>query len=440
MSSCGADLEANNLAGSLSYNLNFPIPTVDFSGAEFQFPNTGDLYAGISKLTNADLTTGVIDGTGTFDQLMRGFTTHLMKEYNASRITGAEYTKAYIALTTAAMGNAVQYLLGRDQAYWAAQLSQTQAITAAVQLESAKIEARAKLIALSMEAENTKANVALTKMKLATESETYCAALYNVTNLLPAQLANTVAQTANTVKNTDIAGYTLNDIMPNQKAKLIAETADVVKGTQVADYNLQQILPAQRDKIFSETALIVKQQDLIDSQISAQLVKTDIDQYNLSDILPTQKTQLTTQTAGQTISNSTATYSLANILPKQADLLEAQVDGQELQNNTQTFNLAEILPQQKLLLVEQTDAAAAQTKDSNPSDASLVEGVLGKQVDLYDQQIVSYKRDSELKAAKVFTDGWTISKTIDELVTIPTTFGATTIDTVLGVIKTNNNL
>ena len=72
----------------------------------------------LTVLDNDALTTVAIEGTGTFDVLMRAFELHLEREYNAGRITGDQYTKAYVAMTTAAMSNAVQFLMGRDNAYW----------------------------------------------------------------------------------------------------------------------------------------------------------------------------------------------------------------------------------------------------------------------------------------------------------------------------------
>jgi hypothetical protein len=78
----------------------------------------------ILKIGLPDLTTGTVGGSGTFDGLMVSVKAHLMEEFNAGRITGGEYTKAYIALVQVAMTTAVQFLLGRDQAYWAAVVAQ----------------------------------------------------------------------------------------------------------------------------------------------------------------------------------------------------------------------------------------------------------------------------------------------------------------------------
>ena len=113
--------------------------------------------------------------------------------------------------------------------------------------------------------------------------------------------------------------------------------------------------------------------------------------------------------------------------------------GLEHSNSTALFNLQTMLPQQHELLVEQTEVQRAQTLDTR-SDGITVVGTVGKQKDLYSQQIVSYQRDSELKAAKLFADAWTVQKTVDEGFVAPANFQNPSLDSVLGHIKTNNNL
>ena len=297
---CGAETEGNALFQTLTAGVNFEIPQIDINGPNFQIPGGTDsaLYHQVSKLTNDDLTSGTLEGSGTFDALMRGFKVHLKEEYNQSRITGAEYTKAYTALVESAMGQGVQYLLGRDASFWQGVSAQIQAITAKLQLETARVRhATAQLEALNQEA-----TFALTKMRLANESMQYC----------------------------------------------------------ISKFNLEQMLPAQK--------------------------------------------------TGQDIANSTATYNRDEILPRQRDLLK-----------------------------EQTEVQRAQTLDSR-TDGALVVGSVGKQKDLYSQQITSYQRDSELKAAKLFSDAWTVQKTVDEGFPAPSNLQNPSLDTVLGHIKTNNNL
>jgi len=274
--SCGAEIQANALLSSLLVGEDVALPAIDFSDEKFQFP--GDLINNIksliTRLSNEDLTTGSLDGNGTFDALMRGFKSHLREEYDKGRITGADYTKAYIALTESAMSNAVQFLVNRDQAYWSAITAQLSALTARTQLEMAKMQlAGAKFDALT-----SKSNFGLTKLKLATEDMNYCIAKYQ------------------------------HEIM---------------------------------------------------------------------------------------------------------------------------------LPAQKLLIDEQAETQRSQTQDAR-SDGSPVLGSVGKQKDLYNQQIVSYQRDAEVKAAKMWTDAWITMKTIDEGLAAPDGFTNVNLDKVLQVLATAN--
>jgi hypothetical protein len=277
---------ATQILSELTAGVDFSLPAVDLSGAIYQVPDPGSLSVSPSHLTNADLTTGVIDGTGSFDVLLKGVKAHLTEEFDKGRITGDQYAKFHAELVAGAMQNAVAFLLGRDAAYWQAVTAQQQALAAQaavviarIQLESEKV----KLRALNYEMLTNKATYALTELKLATEAVTY-----------------------------DTAKYTLEQMLPSQKALVDAQKADA------------------------------------DSQ-------TAVNNYQLSDILPTQKK----------------------------------------------------------VLSEQAEQTRAQTLDVR-SDGSAVIGLIGKQKDLYAQQITSYQRDAEVKAAKIFTDAWITMKTIDE--------------------------
>ena len=320
--SCGAEAEGNSLFQTLTAGVSFDIPQIDVTGPSFQIPGGMDseLYKEVTRIANSELTTTTLDGTGTFDVLMRGFKAHLKEEYNQSRITGAEYTKAYTALVESAMAQGVQFLLGKDASFWQAMSAQIQAITAKLQLETARV----RHTTAQLEALNQEATFALTKMRLANENMQYC----------------------------------------------------------IGKFNHEQMLPAQK--------------------------------------------------TGQDIANRTAVYNLDMIMP-------LQKVGLEHSNSIALFNLQTMLPQQYELLVEQTEVQRAQTQDSR-TDGALVVGAVGKQKDLYSQQITSYQRDSELKAARLFADAWTVQKTVDDGYVAPANFQNPSLDSVLGHIKTNNNL
>ncbi len=360
---CGADTEANELISDLTTDISFEIPAIDLDAVIFKLPGdeTIPMYGQVTPLTNADLTTGEVSGSGSFDALMRGFKAHLTQEFEKGRITGAEYAKAYTTLTQNAMAAGVQFLLGRDQAYWAAQLAQLQAITARVQLETTKLQ----LAQVQLEALNSKANYALTKMRLSSESMTYCIAKYNLENTLPAQKDQILQQTENLVTEDAVNQYQLTDMLPKQLEMLTAQVAQQIAETDISEYNLSNLLPGQLAKLEAET-LNVEQQ-------------TDIGEYQL-------------------------TY---------------------------------ILPKQLALTTEQVETQRSQTLDTR-TDGSAIVGSVGKQKDLYSQQITSYQRDAEVKAAKMFTDAWITQKTIDEGLLPPTGFTNASLDDVLDVIKANN--
>ena len=312
MAGCGAETEANALITSLTQDVSFTIPNVDLSGPEYQFPGGtgGPLYQDVTPVTIEELTSGTVDGTGAFDVIMKSMKAHLQEEYKANRISGAEYTKAYIAMVQSAMDQGVQFVLQKDQAMWAAINAQMSAITGRIAMETAKVQ----MASIQLEAQTARGNYALTKMKLSTESITYCTAQYQLASMLPVQLA-----------------------------------------------------------------------------------------------------KLTAEKVGQEAQNTTLQYTLANILPQQVENLKAQ----------------------ETLYDEQMEAQRGQTSD-NRTDGSIIKGVMGKQKDLYVQQITSYQRDSEVKAAKLFTDAWITQKTIDEGLLAPSGFQNASVDVILANLKLKN--
>ena len=275
---CNADNIGKALFSNLIAGEDFSIPDVDFSDPKWELPASLDtaLQADVKSVELEDLTERRVGGDGSVDALMEFASAHLKEEFDKGRITGAEYTKAYTSIMTAAMQTGLQFLLQRDAVRWAGITAQIQALASKVNLETAK----AQFIA-------AKATVRVTE----------------------AQYAN-----------------------------------------QVIDLSIK------------------------DSNYC-------ISQYNLNSVLP----------------------------------------------------------QQLILTNEQTEAARAQTLETR-TDGSPVRGSVGKQKDLYTQQITSYQRSSEINAAQMFKDAWIAHKSIDEGIDTPASFNATSISEVLASIKTNNGL
>jgi hypothetical protein len=287
---CGADTLANELLTSLTAGKSFALPVVDLTGPQFAAPTTPAGEGNANRLENDDLTTRTVGGDGTFDAIMAGVSAHLKVEFEKGRITGEQYTKAYIEISAAALGNAVQFLVQRDNAYWQAvtaqlqaQVAQTAIVEARVKLEIAKVQ----LQALRYEANTAEVNYGLVKMKLATESVQFCTGKFQLEHMLP-----------------------------EQKLMIIAQRKSAEEGLE---------------------------------------------------------------------------------------------------------------------------AARAQTLNTR-SDGTQILGLMGKQRDLHEQQITSYKRDAETKVLKIFSDAWITMKTIDEGLQPPSGFANANLDTMLSTIRDNVGL
>lgn len=436
--SCGADTSANTLMQNLLAGKDFTVPNVELNSDNLKLPQgaNSEMYSSILRLNISDLTQGKVGGEGAFDALMTSIRAHLLQEYEKGRITGGEYTKAYAELVAAGMAQATQFLLNKDQVYWTAQQSQIQAVTAMIQMESERM----RLAALKFEALTSEANYALTKLKLANEDIQYCINKFNLEQMLPGQKLLLDAQVTGQQTANDKGRYELTNMLPKQAEGLGLENDGKTISNNTATYNLSSILP--------------KQAAMLEAQKDGQVVQNDQGRYTLQYLMPAQLEKLTADTERVQVDTLiarynlsmilpvqylTAKYNLDNMLPIQKAMVEAQKEGQLITNDTASYQLQFTVPQQYQLLKEQTETQRAQTLDSRTDGAAVV-GYVGKQKDLYSQQIDSYKRDAELKAAKLVSEGWMTQKTIDEAALTPSSFQQNMVDAVLQRVKQNNGL
>lgn len=286
---------ALDLLAAVTTGVSFDIPVVDLSSPVFQLPGdiTAEFYQPVTRVSLDTITDTNPDGIGAFDRFMAAGKAHLLMEYESNRISGAEYTRAYIALMELAMTNATQFILSREQTFWDGQRAQIEAITGRALLE----QQRLTTAKIRFDANTAKANYAKTVLSLSTESVAY-----------------------------DQGKYTLDFILPKNST----------------------LLDTQKEKLDAELLIIPKQGKLVD---------------------------------------------------------------------------------------EQVEATRAQTMDFRTDGTTPVTGSVGKQKELYSQQITSYKRDAEIKAGKLFSDAWITQKTIDEGLLAPNSFTNASLDQVLGKIK-----
>ena len=350
--SCDNKLEIDDIYNHLIAGYNDYFPNINWNDDLYNLTHDpiNDIRNRVHKVEIADVTTGIVNGTGAFDQFMKSAAAHLREEYDKNRITGADYTKAWISLMESSMNQAVVFTIQKDDAYWKAIGAQLAAITALINMEVQK----AQLAALKTQTDTQKANFALTKAKIYTEELQQCQIKFQTEQLMPSQKLQVDAQTVLTGAQTLQVSYTTSDMLPTQKAQVEAQTSQVI--------------------------------------------------YTTSNMLPTQK---------------------ANT---------------EAQTEQVVFTTTNILPENKKLIMEQTETQRASTLDTRTDGATVVKGSIGKQKDLYSQQITTYKRKSETDAAQLWLSAWTVHRTTDEELEPPMQLMNPGINEVLDTIKVRNAL
>lgn len=233
------DTRAKELLTSITDGLDFSVPNVDFDDASLQIPES--LAEALQKvpeqLTNDSLTEGCIEGEGTFDQIMKALKDHLTDEFEAGRITGAEYTKAYVAMMQTALQSAVQYLLGRDTAYYQALGAQAQALTLNIGAYTAKVQlaiAQAQALQNKAQYANTVLNLAATDKQMEAED-----AQIKQTNaqviLIGEQSEQAHAQVSDTMRDgsTRVTGYTGNQNALLKQQVIAFKKDSVIKAAKI---------------------------------------------------------------------------------------------------------------------------------------------------------------------------------------------------------------
>ncbi len=141
MANVFTEREAQEILEYLTKGLDFSIPNVDFNAEAFKIPDglATALQHTPKPPTLEELTERIVNGNGVFDAIMTAMKAHIKEEFEANRITGAEYSKTYTAMLQYALQYAVQYLLERDRAYYAALGAQAQALSMNIDAYTAKV-------------------------------------------------------------------------------------------------------------------------------------------------------------------------------------------------------------------------------------------------------------------------------------------------------------
>ena len=193
-------------------------------------------------LTNEDLTTGTLNGTGVFDILMKSTNEHLQEEFSKGRIKGAEYSQVYLGSMNAVMAQATQFLLQRDQASNQALLIEKQ--VELIELEKDKLALESQLVSkqiLKMQQETVllEAQVELMEQQLVTER------------------ANTTNITTGTIGKSQTKLTTENNNLQKQGSLLDTENL-LVNQNRLNAIEQNTVIVNQADKIGAEKELLTQ--------------------------------------------------------------------------------------------------------------------------------------------------------------------------------------
>lgn len=240
----------------------------------------------ITKLTECTL-----EGSGVLDKLLHTARVHLQDEFQQGRITGKEYSNAYIAIYDRMVQSAIAYTLAAEKAPY--EIAQLEAQTALTEEQRKQVE------------EETRYR-------------------------LPAEIQQIQAQTAlTTQQKTNLEADGLN--IPKQ-GELI--DAQVVATLREGDLKEKQILLAEKDVLLRDKELSIKEQQLLlaakDLLLKAEEIEVAKSQAKLyAQKVITEKAQVDSSVVGA-----------GSVIDTNNRLLNAQADAYEKEQVIKAVKLA----------------------------------------------------------------------------------------------------
>ena len=268
ISGFNADKLSEQLLWNLTKDLDFTVPDIDFTDPKYNLPDDffDKIKAGTTKVSVDDLTSGVPQGTGVFDKIMASFSKHLEEEFKRNRITGAEYSKAYIALVQAAFSGAVQFLTARDQVFWQAIAAQLNAYNSLIQMETAKVNAQIAVAYAHINVNKSRAEYAVTKLSLASGDANYKNACENIettrSNTTDTRLDGEIIK-GTAGKQKDVYTQQITSYQRNDELKAAKVFSDAWISQKAIDEGLEPIDNFTNNKVNSVLDIIITKNGLV---------------------------------------------------------------------------------------------------------------------------------------------------------------------------------
>lgn len=333
-----------------------------------------DLNIPLVQVSNEDLTTREVDGTGIFDFIGSSVMNQLEMMTNRNLISKAEVANVYSTLLVQGLQTSAQYALEKANILNQSYAMKIQAVQAAVTV----LQAKAQML------------------------------------MLPIQLRLQYAQLETQLKQLEL--LKVQTEIEKEKYPQIQAQTDLV----LAQTDAQRI----QNEHLKEQAYILQEQ-VKQSGIATQLQTLQLDQQALTNNKLVEDTKLTdaqTQLQLKQVMLADVQKVQAKAAIKlQAQQLEKEKEGLALVKAQTAAAYAQLAA-----LKEQIKAAKAQYNDQ--IDGKPIGGVLGAQIAVNKAQAVGFERDGFIKFMNQAQSGWAAKKTADIATMAPSSYSALGID------------
>ena len=321
----------------------------------------------MAEINVSEVTSGNIEGSGAFDEIMKAAQIRLNHEYEKDRIKGTEYSKVYLGSMEQAMQQSIAFVLGRQQASAQADLTILQGSLIEIEKENAKKQGELidqQILKMQAEVHVLEKELIIMDSKILVAEQEVKKSMQEAINL-EAQLPQIQAQTSNI----------------NADTKLKAQQ----------EINMQK----QNDKTDQE--ILVLQQEVLSAIEQVKLVIAQVAKMEQDVELATYQTFSEAAKTLDELPNASggAAYPLAGLLLKQKNKMQEEIE----------------------LLQAKKHTEQASTKDQ--VDGVTVAGTIGKQKDVYTVQAAGFTRKAEQDMAKIMTDSYNVRRSTNESETEP---------------------
>jgi len=368
----------------------------------------------MAEIKIEDLTTGYVDGTGVFDVLMTAVGSRLEEQYQEDRIKGSDYATAYLGAMQYAMAQAMQYVLGKQQADAQAELLKAQKIAVEEEID------RQERLANSQISLNTKQEAKITQeiaesISRVTRENNLATSQISLNNKQESKLTQDIAESiAKVTRDNNLSTSQIAVNTQNIAESIAKVTRDNSLSTSQINLNNAEIAYKTKQALLMEEEILLKRAQVSLTEAQVDIAEKEILIKAQELLIKGQELQVLTKEVELKTQLILTEQEKVKLLQEQVKELAAKILNEtNLADSTIEVNDANILKvgAEKDLLAQKKATEQAQT-------VTPAGGVIKAQIDLYKRQAEGFDDDKAYKYSKAVLDGWAVSMTADSVYTV----------------------